>query len=149
MIEARRALIVRKVMNFVRRFMVMKGRWTLLVSQIRKVFLSSASRIIKACQEREDYITTLCSLNAIEELIVNTNRTVERSELEICQTHSVILLGKFSCREFIYDGHMITNCLSHFTYLVGNLLKNALLTDEELKCRVWNTIMWWITVCLT
>lgn len=114
--------------------MVMKGAVTLLGKSDSKVFLERQRlRMNQACQEMEDYITTLLSLTRDEDLSLTPNRTVEVSELEgICQTHSGYLAGKSVSVNVIYDGHIITKLpIPTLHILVGNLLKNALSCTDE------------------
>jgi signal transduction histidine kinase len=114
--------------------MVMKGAVTLLDKSDSKVFLERQRlRMNQACQEMEDYITTLLSLTRDEDLSLTPNRTVEASELEgICQTHSGYHAGKSVSVNVICDGHMIAKLpIPTLHILVGNLLKNALSCTDE------------------
>ncbi|ETI61292.1 sensor histidine kinase [Marinomonas profundimaris] len=114
--------------------MVMKGAVTLLGKSDSKVFIERQRvRMDQACQEMEDYITTLLSLTREDDLSVAPNRTVETSEFErIRQMHLGYLAGKPVMINIISEGQIITKLpVPTLHILVGNLLKNALSCTDD------------------
>ncbi|MBJ7537519.1 sensor histidine kinase [Marinomonas transparens] len=114
--------------------MVMKGAITLLGKSDSKGFLDrQRQRMNQACQEMEDYITTLLSLTQDEDLSIAANRSVEQSELEhIRQTHLGYVTNKSITVDLICDGQVITKLpVPTLHILLGNLLKNALSCTDE------------------
>jgi signal transduction histidine kinase len=114
--------------------MVMKGATTLLGKSDSKVFLERQRvRMVQACQEMEDYITTLLSLTRDEDLSTIAFRVVQLDELEsIRQTHLGYLLGKTVTVDIVQQGKIITQLpIPTFHILIGNVLKNALACTEE------------------
>ena len=86
--------------------MVMKGATTLLGKSDSKVFLERQRvRMVQACQEMEDYITTLLSLTRDEDLDAIASRVVQSSEYEsIRQTHLGYLSDKSVAVDIIETG---------------------------------------------
>lgn len=114
--------------------MVMKGATTLLGKSDSKAFLERQRvRMVQACQEMEDYITTLLSLTRDEDLDVIASRVVQASEYEdIRQMHLGYLAGRKVTVDIINHGQIITKLpIPTFHILVGNLLKNAMACTEE------------------
>ncbi|MGO3740351.1 histidine kinase dimerization/phospho-acceptor domain-containing protein [Marinomonas foliarum] len=114
--------------------MVMKGATTLLGKSDSKEFLERQRvRMAQACQEMEDYITTLLSLTRDEDLDVIASREVQTSEYDdIRQMHLGYLAGRKVTVEIINKGQIITKLpVPTFHILVGNLLKNAMACTEE------------------
>lgn len=114
--------------------MVMKGATTLLGKSDSKEFLERQRvRMVQACQEMEDYITTLLSLTRDEDLSAVASRVVQTSELEdIRQTHLGYLTGRSVAVDIVENGQIITKLpIPTFHILVGNLLKNAMACTEE------------------
>ncbi|NLQ18438.1 HAMP domain-containing histidine kinase [Marinomonas sp. M1K-6] len=114
--------------------MVMKGATTLLGKSDSKVFLERQRvRMVQACQEMEDYITTLLSLTREEDLDAMACRVVPSSEYEsIRQTHLGYIMGKKVVVNIIEDGQIITKLpIPTLHILVGNLLKNAMACTED------------------
>lgn len=114
--------------------MVMKGATTLLGKSDSKAFLErQRARMIQACQEMEDYITTLLSLTRDEDLDTIATRTVQPSELEnIRQMHLGYVMAPDVSVNVVLEGQIITKLpIPTFHILVGNLVKNALACTEE------------------
>lgn len=114
--------------------MVMKGAVTLIGKSGSKDFLERQRlRMHQACQEMEDYITTLLSLTREDDLSTIPQRSVEESELEnIRQMHWGYLSGKPVEIKIINEGQIITKLpIPTLNILVGNLLKNALACTDE------------------
>ena len=114
--------------------MVMKGATTLLGKSDSKVFLERQRvRMVQACQEMEDYITTLLSLTRDEDLDAIASRVVQSSEYEsIRQTHLGYLSDKSVAVDIIEMGKVVTKLpIPTLHILVGNLLKNAMACTEE------------------
>lgn len=114
--------------------MVMKGAVTLIGKSDSKDFLERQRlRMHQACQEMEDYITTLLSLTREDDLSTIPQRSVEESELEnIRQMHWGYLSGKPVEIQIINEGQIITKLpIPTLNILVGNLLKNALACTDE------------------
>ena len=114
--------------------MVMKGAVTLIDKSDSKDFLERQRlRMHQACQEMEDYITTLLSLTREDDLSTIPQRSVEESELEnIRQMHWGYLSGKPVEIKIINEGQIITKLpIPTLNILVGNLLKNALACTDE------------------
>lgn len=114
--------------------MVMKGATTLLGKSDSKVFLERQRvRMVQACQEMEDYITTLLSLTRDEDLDAIASRVVQSSEYEsIRQTHLGYLSDKSVAVDIIETGKVVTKLpIPTLHILVGNLLKNAMACTEE------------------
>ncbi|NVK75683.1 sensor histidine kinase [Marinomonas sp. CT5] len=114
--------------------MVMKGATTLLGKSDSKEFLErQRARMTQACQEMEDYITTLLSLTRDEDLSEVASRIVQMSEYqEIRQTHLAYLSGKSVVVNIVGEGQIKTKLPTPtFHILVGNLLKNAMASTEE------------------
>ncbi|WP_421851346.1 sensor histidine kinase [Marinomonas sp.] len=114
--------------------MVMKGATNLLGKSDSKVFVERQRvRLVQACQEMEDYITTLLSLTRDEDLTAIHFRVVHDSEYEnILQTHTGYLSGESVSVEIVKNGQINTKLpIPTFHILVGNLLKNALACTED------------------
>jgi len=114
--------------------MVMKGATTLLGKSDSKVFLERQRvRMVQACQEMEDYITTLLSLTRDEDLDAVASRVVQSTEFEgIRQTHLGYLADKSVTVDIIETGQVVTKLpIPTLHILVGNLLKNAMACTEE------------------
>ncbi len=114
--------------------MVMKGAVTLIDKSDSKDFLERQRlRMHQACQEMEDYITTLLSLTREDDLSTVPQRSVEESELEnIRQMHWGYLSGKSVEIKVINEGQIITKLpIPTLNILIGNLLKNALACTDE------------------
>lgn len=114
--------------------MVMKGATTLLGKSDSKVFLERQRvRMVQACQEMEDYITTLLSLTRDEDLDAIASRVVQSSEYDsIRQTHLGYLSDKSVAVDIIETGKVVTKLpIPTLHILVGNLLKNAMACTEE------------------
>ncbi|ETX09801.1 ATPase [Marinomonas ushuaiensis DSM 15871] len=113
--------------------MVMKGVVTLLGKSDSKEFLErQRQRIDKACQEMEDYISTLLSLTRAEDLSLTAYRLVEDKEFyDIREAHLVYLADKAVEVDIINTGQIITQLpMPTFHILVSNLLKNAMACTE-------------------
>ena len=114
--------------------MVMKGAVTLIGKSDSKDFLERQRvRMVQACQEMEDYITTLLSLTRDEDLDAIASRVVENSEYEdIRHSHLGYLTGKSVEVNIIKNGQIITKLpIPTFHILLGNLLKNAMACTDE------------------
>ncbi|MBR7889657.1 HAMP domain-containing histidine kinase [Marinomonas sp. A79] len=114
--------------------MVMKGVATLLGKSDSKDFLErQRQRMNKACQEMEDYITTLLSLTRAEDLSSIAYRSIENNELEaIRDGHLGYLVNKSVTVQIEQVGQIMTQLpVPTFHILVGNLLKNAMACTES------------------
>ncbi|PYF84415.1 MULTISPECIES: HAMP domain-containing sensor histidine kinase [Marinomonas] len=114
--------------------MVIKGVTTLLGKSDSKAFLERQRvRMVQACQEMEDYITTLLSLTREEDVEGITSRVVQPSEYDdIRQMHLGYLADRPVTVDIISKGQITTKLpVPTFHILVGNLLKNAMACTEE------------------
>jgi signal transduction histidine kinase len=111
--------------------MVMKGVATLLGKSDSKEFLErQRQRINTACNEMEDYITTLLSLTRAEDLSSIAYRLVLNKELE--EIRDEHLMNKSVVVKLVHTGQIMTKLpIPTFHILVGNLLKNAMACTES------------------
>ncbi|MCB5163146.1 sensor histidine kinase [Marinomonas algarum] len=114
--------------------MVMKGVATLLGKSNSKEFLErQRQRMNKACQEMEDYISTLLSLTRAEDVSSIAYRLVQRKEFEdIRDAHLMYLTSRSVTVELAHKGQIMTKLpVPAFHILVANLLKNAISCTES------------------
>ncbi|AEF54452.1 sensor histidine kinase [Marinomonas posidonica] len=114
--------------------MVMKGAVTLLGKTDSPSFIKRQQvRMHQACQEMEDYISTLLSLTREEDLSTIPKRSVTQAELEsIKQAHMVYLTdGQVSVQIQMENRLEIKLPEPVFHILIGNLLKNAMASTEK------------------
>ncbi|MGO3344002.1 MAG: histidine kinase dimerization/phospho-acceptor domain-containing protein [Marinomonas sp.] len=113
--------------------MVMRGALTLLNKSDSKVFVERQRvRMTQACQEMEDYITTLLSLTRDEDTDSFSTRLVNKVELElICRSHTDCLSSHSVETSVSVEGLVYTKLPSPTLHiLIGNLIKNALACTE-------------------
>lgn len=114
--------------------MVMKGAVTLLGKSDSKVFVDrQRTRMASACQEMEDYITTLLSLTREEDVNAMPSRDVNESEVSlILQAYTVHNIGKNVVISSKIEGSVVTKLpVPTLHILVGNLVKNAIACTEK------------------
>ncbi|WP_394183527.1 sensor histidine kinase [Marinomonas posidonica] len=114
--------------------MVMKGAVTLLGKTDSPEFIQRQQvRMRQACQEMEDYISTLLSLTREEDLSSIPKRLVTLEELEhIKQAHMVYLVDdQVSVQIQMQNGLETKMPEPIFHILLGNLLKNAMASTEK------------------
>lgn len=114
--------------------MVIKGALTLISKSQDKAFYErQRSRIAQACQEMEDYITTLLSLTRDDDLDAIPIRMVDEEELySIWKAHESWLAGKEVEVKVLVEENVKTQLpVPTFHILIGNLLKNAFACTEE------------------
>ncbi|TYL47621.1 sensor histidine kinase [Marinomonas sp. IMCC 4694] len=119
--------------------MVIKGAATLLAKSDSKVFLERQRvRIAQACQEMEDYISTLLSLTREEDLGALTYRAVGQEELgAIRQAHLGYVIGPEVQVDIVHEGVVMTRLpVAALHILVGNVLKNALACTDQGKVTI-------------
>ncbi|GAA0833487.1 MULTISPECIES: sensor histidine kinase [Marinomonas] len=114
--------------------MVMRGGLTLLGKSDSKEFIERQRvRMIHACQEMEDYITTLLSLTRDEDPENLSFREVTQAELNlICRAHTDYQPKSSVVLETLAQGVVHTKLpVAALHILIGNLVKNALACTEE------------------
>lgn len=114
--------------------MVMRGGLTLLGKSDSKDFIErQRTRMIHACQEMEDYITTLLSLTRDEDTDNLSLREISESELNlICSAHTDYRAKSSVMIEVVKQGVVYTKLPAPTLHiLLGNLVKNALSCTEE------------------
>ena len=119
--------------------MVIKGAVTLLGQAPSADFSErQRRRISQACNEMEDYISTLLSLTREEDIAALPLRTVDKAELEaICASHSAGMLRDDVALEIQVKETLQTKVSEGIWHiLVGNLLKNALACTDTGKIEV-------------
>ncbi|SBS30240.1 Sensor protein BasS [Marinomonas spartinae] len=114
--------------------MVMKGALTLLGKSDSKVFLERQRvRMSSACQEMEDYITTLLSLTREDDIDAMLLREVDDNELQaIVRAHTEYNSGKPV--EVVQHRHGAVKTklpMPTLHILIGNLVKNAIACTEQ------------------
>ncbi|MBJ7553225.1 sensor histidine kinase [Marinomonas spartinae] len=114
--------------------MVMKGALTLLGKSDSKAFLErQRGRMDSACQEMEDYITTLLSLTREDDIDAMLLREVDDNELQsIVRAHTEYNSGKPV--EVLQHSHGVVKTklpMPTLHILIGNLVKNAIACTEQ------------------
>ena len=119
--------------------MVLKGAITLLGKTDSVDFMERQKvRMRQACQEMEDYISTLLSLTREEDLSAVAKRSVSKSEFEnIIQAHSVYLINDEVKVVLEVEQNLNTQMPEPILHiLVGNLLKNAMASTSQGEVRI-------------
>ncbi|WP_133011069.1 sensor histidine kinase [Marinomonas flavescens] len=114
--------------------MVMRGALTLLNKSDSKEFMErQRTRMVKACQEMEDYITTLLSLTRDEDTDSMSTRVINEAELAlICEAHREYQPNEFVELKVSSQGSVKTKLpVPTLHILVGNLVKNALACTDK------------------
>ncbi|BFM48636.1 HAMP domain-containing sensor histidine kinase [Marinomonas sp. THO17] len=119
--------------------MVLKGSITLLEKANSPDFVERQKvRMRQACQEMEDYISTLLSLTREEDLSAVAKRTVTKAEFEdILRAHSIYLIGDEVDMVLDIEQNLVTQMPEPILHiLVGNILKNAMASTSQGEVRI-------------
>lgn len=114
--------------------MVMRGALTLLGKSDSKEFIErQRNRMIQACQEMEDYISTLLALTREEQTDNLTERVVTAAELELIRHAHTDYQDKNDLIVSVHiEGHVKTKLPAPTLHiLIGNLLKNAIACTQQ------------------
>ncbi|WP_060988231.1 sensor histidine kinase [Photobacterium leiognathi] len=114
--------------------MVIKGATSLLAHSSAPEFIEKQrERLSSACEEMNDFVTTLLSLTREENLNELQNRELTKEELEeVVQSHLHLLKNKpVECRIELIHSIDVKIPKTSLKILVGNLLKNAFACTEK------------------